>query len=93
MIERYLNELIEQAMLLQKANNIDERLTGIEYKQNLIQNITNKINKIKHNILTIYSKKCLLLIINTNYKQEAIFVYKCMYIFIYLLYFLFCFKG
>ena len=56
MIERYLNELIKQAMILQRANSLDERATGIEYKQNLIQTTTNKIDKIKHNILTICSK-------------------------------------
>lgn len=66
MIEHYLNKLIEQAMLLQKANNIDERLTGIEYKQNLIQTTMNKINKIKHNILTVSTKKSLLLIISKH---------------------------
>ena len=55
-IECYLNELIKQAMILQRANSLDERATGIEYKQNLIQTTTNKIHKIKHNILTIYSK-------------------------------------
>lgn len=57
MLEQYLNELIHQATVLEQANNLDERTTGSEYKQNLIQNTTNKINKIKHDILTIYSKK------------------------------------
>ena len=57
MIEAHLDELIQQAMILQQVQNIDEQLTGTEYKQNLIQNETNKINKIKDDILLLSKYK------------------------------------
>ena len=57
MLELYLNKLIKLVQYLSNANNLDERLTGAKYKQQLIDKYESEISKIKQKILSIYDRK------------------------------------
>ena len=53
MIEKYLDDLIKESMLLNQLNNLNEENND---KQRLIEETTYKINQIKELIFSYYDK-------------------------------------